>query len=405
MRHSNYIGPLRSFAQIVCAYWMILIQLGCSTTEPLSYEVASSKTYSWQRQHFHPIISIGDRNDTSITYRFTLPPNDFISFNESELLVVISALCNDQWKSYQKKFLVPQANRFENGHFSGDFTIPVDSTCTEAKMLFKEINTIRQGEFPLHFTPLPNGPVWKNGLHQQIISQSEPLKFHGDLNLAWALRSEKLPSPPFSTTPPFVPNEVQHILKDSIQGYQNCCKGNGCYIIESSQQVQYLQVYNPTYSSEFPNILKQNDLIGPVRYLCSKDEFEKIQRSNEGAENQLEKFWITCGGGKEKARELIQLYYQRAEDANIYFTSYADGWKTDRGMIYLVFGHPIQIIEDEQQLVWYYGANNDPTTLKFIFNKEKHPIWGIVYLLQRKEEYRNAWEYQVTAWRQGKIFD
>jgi GWxTD domain-containing protein len=169
--------------------------------------------------------------------------------------------------------------------------------------------------------------------------------------------------------------------------------------------VQYLQVYNTNQSSEFPFILRQNDLIGPVRYLCSKDEFEKIQRSNEGVENQLEKFWIACGGGKEKARELIQLYYQRTEDANIYFTSYADGWKTDRGMIYLVFGHPIQIIEDDQRLVWYYGSNQDPTTLKFTFTKEKHPIWGTIYLLERKEEYRNAWEYQVTAWRQGKIFD
>jgi GWxTD domain-containing protein len=272
--------------------------------------------------------------------------------------------------------------------------------------LFKEINTIRQEEFPLPYLPFPSGPTWKEGLHQQIVSAEDPVYFTENTPIKIATRTEKLPSPPFSSSPPFIPNECTSITSDSISDFWKHKKNNNLSIqFDQCDKPSFLHCYHQPKNTTFPFILFQNDLVGPVRYLCSKDEFEKIQRSNEGAENQLEKFWITCGGGKDKGRELIQLYYRRVEDANIYFTQYADGWRTDRGMIYLVFGHPNQIVEYADRQIWYYGSQADPSTLQFTFKKKLHELWGEYYQLERKEEYRNAWEYQVTAWRQGKIFD
>ena len=40
----------------------------------------------------------------------------------------------------------------------------------------------------------------------------------------------------------------------------------------------------------------------------------------------------------QKAKSLIAIYYNRIQNANLHFTTFKEGWKTDRGMIYVVFG-------------------------------------------------------------------
>ncbi|MCH7783138.1 GWxTD domain-containing protein [candidate division KSB1 bacterium] len=54
-------------------------------------------------------------------------------------------------------------------------------------------------------------------------------------------------------------------------------------------------------------------------------------------------------------------YYRRVRFANEEFTQYKDGWKTDRGMIYILFGPPNQVFYSDfssfekatQQWVYY----------------------------------------------------
>jgi GWxTD domain-containing protein len=388
-------------------FWVCLLAgfWSCQTVSEISEGAPPSIEFNWQRKNFHPVLSIPERNKDSVCYAFSLPSSDFMPGSNTQLLVKFTIQTQKEEYVVQKKFLVPNAG--SNTHFfNGTIYIPTDSLTVSGRVLFKEINTIRQEEFSLCYLPDPLGPVWKEGLHHQIVDANEPLSFPSKIPLKMALRSEKLPSPPFSSSAPFIPNEFSTVSSDSLAVIWKDKKNKNVTIqFEQNSQLTFLHCYQQPKYTTFPFIQFQADLVGPVRYLCSKDEFDKIQRSNEGAENQLEKFWITCGGGKDKGRELIQLYYRRVEDANIYFTHYADGWRTDRGMIYLVFGHPHQIVEQADRQIWYYGAQADPSTLQFIFNKKQHDIWGTYYLLERKEEYRNAWEYQVTAWRQGKIFD
>ena len=40
--------------------------------------------------------------------------------------------------------------------------------------------------------------------------------------------------------------------------------------------------------------------------------------------------------------------------ANQYFTSFKEGWKTDRGMVYMVFGPPDTAVLNGQQEIWEY---------------------------------------------------
>jgi len=393
-----------------CSFFMLWISLSlglwsCQTVTELSDGKAPSSAYHWQRKNFHPIITIPQRNEDSVGYAFSLPSSDFMPGSNAQLLVKITLQRKNEEYAIQKRFLVPNAGS-NSAFFNGVIYLKTDSLVSSARILFKEINTIRQEEFSLSYLPSCSGPTWKEGLHQQIVHAGEQVNFTKNTALKIAARTDKLPSPPFSSNAPFIPNEFVTLWSDSIsQFWKNTKNKNVSIQFEQNHQSNFLHCYQQPKNTTFPFIQFQTDLVGPVRYLCSKEEFEKIQRSNEGAENQLEKFWITCGGGRDKGRELIQLFYRRVEDANIYFTHYADGWRTDRGMIYLVFGHPQQVVDLVDQQIWYYGAQADPSTLQFIFKKKKHEVWSEYYLLERKEEYRNAWEYQVTAWRQGKIFD
>ena len=55
----------------------------------------------------------------------------------------------------------------------------------------------------------------------------------------------------------------------------------------------------------------------------------------------------------ERARSLIKTYYSRVEKANEMFTSHVEGWKTDRGMISIIFILQA-MLENQNAEVWYY---------------------------------------------------
>jgi GWxTD domain-containing protein len=211
--------------------------------------------------------------------------------------------------------------------------------------------------------------------------------------------SDKLPSPPFSANAPFIPETFEIISNDTLETKA------GAYIFAKdsmSSDLEIIHVMDVSLHPQFPAWVTTSEMAGPMRYLCSKEEFDKIVKSTDGPENAMEKFWIQSAGGRDKARNLIRTYYQRVWDANHHFTSYAEGWKTDRGMIYLVFGHP-ETIESENNLeIWSYTLETGQ--LQFAFEPKQHPIWGEIFILKRNEQYRPHWEFQVSQWRQGRIF-
>ena len=88
----------------------------------------------------------------------------------------------------------------------------------------------------------------------------------------------------------------------------------------------------------FPKITQLKELASCLRYITKKEEYQNITNPNLDTKLELDKFWLSRAGNKNKARLLIRLYYNRIQLANEYFSTYKKGWKTDRGMIYTVFG-------------------------------------------------------------------
>ena len=81
----------------------------------------------------------------------------------------------------------------------------------------------------------------------------------------------------------------------------------------------------------------------------------------------IDKYWLGKAASKERARSLIRTYYSRVELANKLFTCHLEGWKTDRGLISIIFGPPTYISNNRNSEVWSYGDDNNINSLKIYF--------------------------------------
>jgi len=148
----------------------------------------------------------------------------------------------------------------------------------------------------------------------------------------------------------------------------------------------------------FPKITMHTQMRDALRYITSTKEFQVLS-AYKNPQIAVDSFWIENAGREDLALELIRKYYSRIETANKLYTSYTDGWKTDRGMIYVVIGKPTQVFRSFEQEVWIYGDYDDPRALKFYFNKAQNPFTNNDYVLIRNQYYKTAWYQNVQLWR------
>ena len=118
----------------------------------------------------------------------------------------------------------------------------------------------------------------------------------------------------------------------------------------------------------------------------------------------VDKFWLNQAGTVERGKMLVSAYYSRVEAANLYFTSYIEGWKTDRGIIYVILGPPTEVTRTEFQEFWVYGDPNSSLEYVYTFSKLKNPFTSNDYALSRSNSYRYGWGQAIEAWRNGQIY-
>ncbi|HOI88688.1 MAG TPA: GWxTD domain-containing protein, partial [Lentimicrobium sp.] len=91
--------------------------------------------------------------------------------------------------------------------------------------------------------------------------------------------------------------------------------------------------------------------------------------------------------------------YGRVEDANRLYSISGEGWKSDRGMIYIVYGPPNVVYRNSTSEQWTYGETGNPLSLRFLFNLENSADTPADYFLIRSDSYRNPWHLAVSNWR------
>ncbi len=156
------------------------------------------------------------------------------------------------------------------------------------------------------------------------------------------------------------------------------------------------------FDDKFPTIKNVREMASALRFITSKKEYEEITNHRQ-MKTAVDSFWLNTAGSKTRARELIKAYYNRVQNANMFFTSYKEGWKTDRGIIYMIFGPPNMVYKSADNEAWVYGEANNHLSVNFVFDKAKSPFTDNNYMLRRSPTYKNPWYRAVETWRQGRV--
>lgn len=156
------------------------------------------------------------------------------------------------------------------------------------------------------------------------------------------------------------------------------------------------------YNSDFPLVTNPLELVEATRYLTSNNEFKELINASD-KKNAIDNFWIKLGGNKENARELIRTYYSRVQKANTKFSSFMEGWKTDRGMIYIIFGPPSSVYKDDVSEYWNYTNQLYIPDQTFVFKRMANPFTDNDFSLIRQSTFDTPYFMAVDQWRQGRI--
>jgi GWxTD domain-containing protein len=151
---------------------------------------------------------------------------------------------------------------------------------------------------------------------------------------------------------------------------------------------------------DYPRFGKIENLADPLIYICTRQEFEKIKKA-KGDKPSFDRVILTITGERERAKLFMKTYFRRVEMANEFFTSYKEGWKTDRGMIYIIFGPPDEVYKFFDREVWKY--DNIYNKVTFDFAKSATIFDPDNYVLVRDDKYKDTWYEAIDLRRNGQF--
>ncbi len=176
----------------------------------------------------------------------------------------------------------------------------------------------------------------------------------------------------------------------------------GMYLIQTDTiQKEGLPIY--CFRKNFPTMKTPSEMLEPLQYLTNKKEFQQY-KSYQNKKLAIDEFWLKAGGNIARGKELIKAFYNRVRLANIYFSSFKEGWKTDRGMIYIIFGKPRYVFKSPDVEKWVYGDLQSQGNLSFVFERVVNPFSRKCFMLKRLDYYKTAWYQAVSTWRAGRIY-
>lgn len=143
-------------------------------------------------------------------------------------------------------------------------------------------------------------------------------------------------------------------------------------------------------SRDFPLPMKDIDvLVDQLQYIAKSDEIDHIRDAKTDGEKvkRFLDFWKKKDPTPDTRRnEVMQEYYRRVKAANQLFGNvYSQGWKTDMGMVYIIFGPPNNVerhpydMDSKPYEIWEYYQDNK--TFTFVDNtgfgdyRLISPIW------------------------------
>jgi GWxTD domain-containing protein len=269
----------------------------------------------------------------------------------------------------------------------------VDKLTKFSDQNFKLINA-RTGypSFTRFFAP---GEIFRIQLNQQGIDS---------LFIDYYSLDRTLPRPAFSSAPEipmksYPDTSYTTAYSDSVNFELPV---SGIYLIRINRETKEgLSLYN--FGETFPQIKTADDLLGPLVYLTSSAEFRDL-RLEPNRKLAIDNFWLKLNPDIASSRELIRVYYNRVYFANLFFSSYKEGWKTDRGMIYIIFGPPRLLEKTSDVEKWTYFTKKGGSIAVFEFKRNENQFTNLDYQLVRSANSGAFWRQAVESWRKGRVY-
>jgi GWxTD domain-containing protein len=156
------------------------------------------------------------------------------------------------------------------------------------------------------------------------------------------------------------------------------------------------QIHDRSFPDVSGNIA---EMVSSLNFIAAPNEIKKIidGKTDSLIKENLVAFWKDHGG----LAKMVQ-YYQRVAQANQFFTSCIDGWRTPMGMYYVVCGAPDNVEcegEWDEKWTYYQGSSQTGMTVVFRLAKETTNIGDRFYGIEQVYSNVDLWSYYVNQWR------
>ena len=157
----------------------------------------------------------------------------------------------------------------------------------------------------------------------------------------------------------------------------------------------------------FPRVETLEQMVNALGYIAFEREIAQIREGATPAERRqrFDAFWGSLVDRRTVAANLLQTYFARIEEANLLFSGYKEGWKTDRGMVYVLLGAPVLVNVYTDSEIWRYTRSDD-ALYTFVFDRVKiQGSYGAYenYVLRRRPYYEHVWLQLLDRWRSGVV--
>ncbi len=134
---------------------------------------------------------------------------------------------------------------------------------------------------------------------------------------------------------------------------------------ESDSKAMELRIRKPGLSYFISNV---DEALDQMRYIVTDKEYKRVKKAKRKEREKLfYQFWEDRDPSSGTVvNELMDQYYYRVSYTNEHFASFQPGWKTDMGMIYILFGPP----DDTQRSFSNSSRNTYETWYYYTFYDE-----------------------------------
>ena len=238
----------------------------------------------------------------------------------------------------------------------------------------------------------------------QKISVQTCTETTGSIDVDYYPMQKYIPIPPYWNvqgklrTDPVAGASAPDMLFEYNIGDVICLTEPGFYALGSMQKNEKFGIV-VTDNETFPTISTLAAMKEPISLVATEKEYAMID-SSQNLKKSIDAFWLGLSKNEKAAKEQIRVFYNRVALANTFFSNTVEGWKTDRGMVFIMLGPPTIVNITPTSEEWTYGSEQSGTVFTFDnFSGLKND-----YSLLRSNTYNSVWQQVVTTWRSGKIF-